>query len=181
MDGWSSPSGKSLWNFVIHLSNGQDILWKIGDFSNESHTADFLAQQIQLILEDIGVQKFVGIVTDAGSNVHSARNLISTKFPHILNIRCIAHSLNLITKDLIKHPFAKRIIQWCTAIVTYFKKSHRPKELLDLKILEKRIAGGGLKTYLDTRWTTVYEMLDSISRLEICLKEVLLYIILIIF
>ncbi|CAB4463255.1 unnamed protein product [Rhizophagus irregularis] len=64
LDGWTSPSGKSLWNFVIHL-----------------------------ILDDIGVQKFAG--------------------------------------------------------------------------------GGGLKTYLDTRWTTVYEMLESISRLEICLKEVI--------
>jgi len=49
-------------------------------------------------------------VTDAGSNVHSARKLISEKNPHILNIKCIAHSLNLITKDLIKHTFAKRII-----------------------------------------------------------------------
>ncbi|GBC45176.2 ribonuclease H-like domain-containing protein [Rhizophagus irregularis DAOM 181602=DAOM 197198] len=173
LDGWTSPSGKSLWNFVIHLSNGRDLLWKIGDFSGESHTAEFLVQQIQLVLDDIGVQKFAGIVTDAGSNVHSARNLISEKFPHIINVRCIAHALNLITKDLIKHEFAKRIIQWCTVIVTYFKKSHRPKELLNLKILEKKIGGGGLKTYLDTRWTTVYEMLESISRLEICLKEVI--------
>ncbi|GBC49556.1 ribonuclease H-like domain-containing protein [Rhizophagus irregularis DAOM 181602=DAOM 197198] len=173
LDGWTSPSGKSLWNFIIHLGNGRDILWKIRDFSDESHTAEFLAQQIQLIIEEIGIQKFAGIVTDAGSNVHSARNLISGKFPHILNIRCIAHSLNLITKDLIKHTFAKKIIQWYSVIVTYFKKSHRPKELLELKILEKQIDGGGLKTYLDTRWTTVYEMLNSISRLELCLKEVI--------
>jgi hypothetical protein len=172
LDGWTSPSGKSLWNFIIHFGNGRDILWKIRDFSGESHTAEFLAQQIQLIIEEIGIQKFAGIVTDAGSNVHSARNLISGRFPHILNIRCIAHSLNLITKDLIKHTFAKKIIQWCAVIVTYFKKSHRPKELLELKILEKQIDGGGLKTYLDTRWTTVYEMLNSISRLELCLKEV---------
>ncbi|GBB95973.1 hypothetical protein RclHR1_26530001 [Rhizophagus clarus] len=127
---------------------------------------------LTLVLDDIGAQKFAGIVTDAGSNVHAARNLLSEKFPHILNIRCIAHSLNLITKDLMKHAFAKRIIQWYMVIVTYFKKSHRPKELLDLKIQEKRILGGGLKTYLDTRWTMVHEMLDSISRLEICLKEI---------
>ena len=72
-----------------------------------------------------------------------------------------------------KHTFVKRIIQWCTVIVTYFKKSHRPKELLNLKISEKQIVGRGLKTYLDTRWTTVYEMLESISRLETCLKEVI--------
>ena len=59
--------------------------------------------------------------------------------------------------------------------MTYFKKSHRPKELLDSKISEKKIAGGGLKTYLETRWTTVHEILESISRLEIYPKEVLLF------
>ncbi|RGB38208.1 hypothetical protein C1646_755936 [Rhizophagus diaphanus] len=76
---------------------------------------------ILLIIEEIGIQKFA------------------------------AHSLNLITKDLIKHTFAKKIIQWCSVIVTYFKKLHRPKELLELKILEKQIDGEGLKTYLNTR------------------------------
>ncbi len=50
-------------------------------------------------------------MTNAGANVHSAQNLISGKFSHILNIQCIAYSLNLITKDLTKHTFAKRIIQ----------------------------------------------------------------------
>src|SRR3954466_15919172 len=97
-----SSSGKSLWNFVIHLGNGRDIFWKISDFSSESHTAEFLTRQIQSVLEDIGIYKFVGIMTDAGSNVHSARNLITGRFSHIFNIRCIAYLLNLITKDLIK-------------------------------------------------------------------------------
>ena len=115
-------------------------------------------------------------MTDVGSNVHSARKLISEKNPYILNIRCIVHSLNLIIKDLIKHTFAKRIIQWCVVIVTYFKKSYRPRDLLKSKISEKQIAGRGLKTYLDTKWTTIYEMLESIYRLEICLKEVYLFI-----
>src|SRR5205085_8872243 len=82
-------------------------------------------------------------------------------------------SFNLITKDLIKHLFASKIIQYCKTLVTYFKKSHLPNNLLMAKISEKNILGGGLKTYVDTRWTTVYEMLKSVYQLEICLKEVL--------
>src|SRR6266542_1053054 len=31
----------------------------------------------------------------------------------------------------------------------------------------------GLKIYLDKKWITIYEMLDSISQLEICLKEII--------
>ncbi|CAG8845161.1 29976_t:CDS:1, partial [Gigaspora margarita] len=71
----------------------------------------------------------------------------------------------------IKHPFAAKNIQWCKTLVTYFKKSHLPNNLLTTKITEKNIIGGGLKTYIDTRWTTVYDMLKSIYQLETCLKE----------
>ena len=91
-----------------------------------------------------------------------------------MNIRYIVHSFNLITKDLIKYPFASKIIQYYKTLVTYFKKSHLPNNLLMTKISEKNILGGGLKTYIDTRWTTVYAMLKSVYQLETCLKEVII-------
>ncbi|CAG8747698.1 11433_t:CDS:2, partial [Cetraspora pellucida] len=54
LDGWTSLTGKSLWNFVIYLDDGKDILCKIQDYSNTSHTAEFLITKIQKILNDIG-------------------------------------------------------------------------------------------------------------------------------
>ncbi|CAB5208636.1 unnamed protein product [Rhizophagus irregularis] len=90
LDGWTNPSGKSLWNFIIHLGNGWDILWKIRDFSGENYTAEFLAQQIQLIIEEIGIQKFAGIITDAGSNVINENSTIITSeaVKTIINRKC---------------------------------------------------------------------------------------------
>lgn len=161
-----------MWNFVIHTPDGKDILWHISDLSDQSHTAENLVQKIEEILNDIGVQKFSAIVTDSGSNINLARKIITQKYPHIINIRCMAHCLNLITKDFVKHAFATRILNWSNVITTYFKKSHLPQNLLEKKIKEKNIKGGGLKTYVSTRWTTAYEMLRSIIRLETCLKEV---------
>lgn len=172
LDGWTSPAGKSLWNFVIHTPDGKDILWRISDLSQESHTAENLSQKIEEILTEIGIQRFAAIVTDSAANINLARKFINQKYPHIINIRCMAHCLNLITKDFVKHTFAARILNWSSAIVTYFKKSHLPQSLLENKIKEKNIKGGGLKTYVSTRWTTAYEMLKSIFQLEVCLKEV---------
>ncbi|CAB5193515.1 unnamed protein product [Rhizophagus irregularis] len=147
IDGWTSPAGKS----KPHLS-----------------------QKIEAVLNEIGTNRFSAIVTDSGSNVNLARKIITHKFPHIINIKCMAHCLNLITKDFIKHTFATRILNWSNMITTYFKKSHLPQSLLEDKIKEKSIKGGGLKTYVSTRWVTAFEMLQSIFRLEICLKEVIL-------
>ncbi|PYY20821.1 MAG: hypothetical protein DMG62_21755 [Acidobacteria bacterium] len=86
LDGWTDPTGKSLWNFILHTSDGKDILWRIQDLSNQSHTGEYLAEKIEEILNDIGIQRFAAIVTDAGSNINLARQIITQKFPHILNI-----------------------------------------------------------------------------------------------
>ncbi len=164
---------------MIHTPDGKDILWRIQDLSDQSHTAEYLVQKIESILKDIGIQNFAAIVIDAGSNINLAQQIIMQRYPHIINIRCIAHCLNLVTKDFVKHAFATRILNWSSVITTYFKKSHLPQSLLEDKIKEKNIKGGGLKTYVSTRWTTAYEMLQSICRLETCLKEVVIFTLLV--
>ena len=57
---------------MIHTSDGKDILWCIQDLSHQSHTGEYLAQKIESVLSDIGIQNFAAVVTDAGSNVNSA-------------------------------------------------------------------------------------------------------------
>ncbi|CAG8716319.1 5242_t:CDS:2, partial [Gigaspora margarita] len=44
--------------------------------------------------------------------------------------------------------------------------------ILNQKILLHQISGSGLKTYVETRWTTVYECVSLIVRLKICLEEI---------
>ena len=79
-----------------------------------------------------------------------------------MNIRCVAHCYNLISKDIIQHTFAERMIQRANRIVQFFKKSHKAAAILKEKIRQHEISGGGLKTYIETRWTTVHECVSSI-------------------
>ncbi|CAG8561617.1 20231_t:CDS:2 [Dentiscutata erythropus] len=39
-------------------------------------------------------------------------------------------------------------------------------------IMQNQVNGGGLKTYIETRWTSVYECIFSIVRLKACLEEI---------
>ena len=88
-----------------------------------------------------------------------------------MSIRCIAHHVNLISTDICKTTFAKEVISKCQKIVKYFKQSHQAEEELCEKITNE-IKGGGLKTYVVTRWTTAWNCTDSILRLEQILKNV---------
>lgn len=60
----------------------------------------------------------------------------------------------------------------CNEIVKFFKKSHQGKALLENYTRDLKIEGGGLKTWVETRWTTMFDAVDSILRLKLALEKV---------
>jgi hypothetical protein len=79
----------------------KQFLYCLRDYTGSHHTGDFLATEIKTVMNSIGIEKFRAIVTDNGSNVRLARDLIVREYPNIINFRCIAHFLNLITKSIL--------------------------------------------------------------------------------
>ncbi len=107
-----------------------------------------------------------------------AKNLVNMKYNHIIPIRCIAHHVNLLTTDIMKHSYSKGIITKCMTIIKYFRHSHQAGATLSQEIENVLVKGGGLKGYCKTRWTTAWDCLESIRRCESSLHNVR-YIILI--
>ena len=56
----------------------------------------------------------------------------------------------------------------CQSVVTWFKSSHQAGELLRQMQHEQLIFGGGLQTSVKTRWSTAWDCLSSILRLQPC-------------
>jgi hypothetical protein len=57
--------------------------------------------------------------------------------------------------------------------VSFFKRSHIGGRLLADAASILKIDGGNLKTYCETRWTSMYETANSVSRLQTALEYVL--------
>ncbi|PKK55767.1 hypothetical protein RhiirC2_722271, partial [Rhizophagus irregularis] len=72
------------------------------------------------------------------------------------------------------HDMAKQTIKSCNRIISFFKRSHIVGKLLADAATTLQIEGGGLKTYSETRWTSMYEAANSVSRLRIALEHVLM-------
>ncbi|CAG8843726.1 4448_t:CDS:2, partial [Gigaspora margarita] len=130
-DGWSNPSNDSIWNFEL------------------------LAEKIANVLENIGPEKFSAVVTDSGANIKAARHIIAEQYLNILNLRCISHAVNLISRDICKTPFANRMLMHCNTVVSYFKRNH---------------FAGGLKRWVDTHWHTMYDCVFLIIRHKVPLE-----------
>lgn len=79
----------------------REFLYRLRDLSIIKHTAQNLASEIEDVLQKIGPDKFAAVVTDNAANCALARSIISEKYTFIVNTRCIAHCVNLITKDVL--------------------------------------------------------------------------------
>lgn len=172
MDGWTDPHGNSLWAFMLMTASRKEYLLSIEDLSDVRHTGEHLSKTIEEVISKVGTEKFIAIVSDNGSNVAAARKIITNKYSNIINVRCIAHCLNLISTSIVKIDEVKRIVRCANIITKYFKNSTLGSSWLNEAIKNKNIEGGGLKTYVETRWTTVFECVYSVWRLKDALQYV---------
>ena len=90
---------------MIITSDNKEYLYSLRNLSDLSQTSEVLEKEIDRVLTTIGTKKFAAVVTDNASAIANARKHISEKYPYILNIRCITHCVNLITKDILGNVF----------------------------------------------------------------------------
>lgn len=147
---------------MITTTDRKEYLVSLRNYSLESHTGEFLASEISSIIETIGTEKFAAVVTDSAANCRVAREKIQEKYPHISNIRCAAHAINLIASDLVKIEEIKSFITNCGKVTKYFNKSHQSLALLRQGLTNMKIKSEGLESWCQTRWGSLYMTTNSI-------------------
>ena len=166
-DGWTNLTGQSIYNYCLITEERKEYLWCTKNYSEISHhTGAFLGEEIISIVDNIGPEKLAAVVSDNAPDARVARKLLCEKYPHILNIRCMAHCINLITKDVCKHTLVIDVIKKVGAVHQYFTMSHASCQYLKDAIQSLYIKGGGLKSHTKTRWSTMWDCINSIIRLE---------------
>jgi hypothetical protein len=83
---WTSGTHRSIWNFIITTPSRKEYLYQLSDLSENSHTAVYLTEVIESIINKVGANKIAAIVSDNAANVRNARELIQEKHPNIENV-----------------------------------------------------------------------------------------------
>lgn len=113
---------ESVYNYIVTTDTQMEYLIALRDYSSDSHTSEFLTNEISSIIEQLGSDKFTAIITDNAFNCRVARQNIQQAYLHIWNLCCAAHAINLIASDLVKLEFIKKFISECgklTGILTH--------------------------------------------------------------
>ena len=83
------------------ITDSNEYLYLLRNLSMISHTANVIENEIDRVMSAVGPKKFAAVVSDNALAIVNARKRISEKHPHVLNIRCTVHFINLITKDIL--------------------------------------------------------------------------------
>ncbi|CAI9297917.1 unnamed protein product [Lactuca saligna] len=98
-DGWSDPTRKPLINFMATSCNGPLFLKAVNCFG-EVKDRFFIAELMKEVINEIGHENVVQIITDNAANCKAAGEIIESQFPHIYWTPCVVHTLNLALKNI---------------------------------------------------------------------------------
>ncbi|XP_044386945.1 uncharacterized protein [Triticum aestivum] len=156
-DSWTGPTGMSLINFMVYC-NTRMFFHKSIDASGQSQNSEFLYREIkQVVVEEIGHENVVQIVTDNGSNYKKAcKTLVEQpEFSHIVWQPCAAHTVNLMLKDIGKFPEVDVIVKSAKQICRFFYNHNNLHDSM------RKNVGGELIKPNATRFGTVFMFLES--------------------
>ncbi|XP_052110180.1 uncharacterized protein LOC107465083 [Arachis duranensis] len=117
-DGWPDQRQRTLINFLVYCSKGLCFV-KFVDASSMVKNASSLCDLFLEVIEWIGPDNVVHVVTDNAANYVAAGRLISKKFENIHWSPCAAHCLNLILKDISSMPHISSLATHASKITVF--------------------------------------------------------------
>lgn len=121
-DGWSNIKNESIINFVI--SKPQPLFVDFVMSKENKHDASYMAEQIEKVMKDHGLEKFFVIIGDNAANMKAAFTLINEKYPNIVTLGCLSHLLHLLCLDILQCTSIQNFLSHATEIVKTIKRSH---------------------------------------------------------
>jgi hypothetical protein len=65
-----------------------------------SKTKEYIAEKMLAVIDEVGAQNVVQVITDNAANCRAAAVIIEQKHPHIFWTPCVVHTLNLALKNI---------------------------------------------------------------------------------
>lgn len=175
MDGWSCCSGNNHIQFLC--ATPKPIYLKSVHPRSQSHTAEYIMQQISGILQDEEKltnrkpEDFAAIVSDHASNMVSAWKLLQEKYSWLICYGCGAHALELLSKDLRNIHTVSLNLEEIMMVCRFFRNHQVPKAILE----DMTLASLGRKltclTMVPTRWSSACAMTQRILEIRYCLQS----------
>lgn len=163
LDGWTDVSGSEI--VAVLLLDGSTRLY-IGNLNlrDKRHTAVNLYEALNDLLGD-RFARVKGIVTDNPRVMNRLRDMVVDKHPHVVEMGCCLHVLNLVCKTVISSNFVQPWAKKTSRLVSFFSNSLFWKNVLS-NFGKENNATRFLATYVEVRWYSFITMCQSVASHE---------------
>ena len=158
VDGWTDAQHCSVLGTVAGNTQSPGYVVDLKR-AEQAQDAEYLAKEIGRSIAELKERdiRVVSVVTDNANAMLKAGGSVAAAH-HTLSLNCMAHSINLVFKDVMGLFQAQ--LGHCTETVLFFKnRSEARREYLAARDL---LHGTMLKNSAETRWGTQWDMLDSL-------------------
>ncbi|KAL5544677.1 hypothetical protein UlMin_008461 [Ulmus minor] len=163
-NGWSDGKRRSITNFLINSPRGTVFLKSV-DTSGIIKNADNLFLLLDSVIEEIGEENVVQVVTDSASVYVKAGEMLMAKRNKLFWSPCAAHCLNLILCDIGDISIHKDTICKARKVTVYIYQHSWV-----LNLMRKHTKGRELIRPGATRFATSYLTLNSLEEKKIGLR-----------
>lgn len=126
-------------------------------------TGENIGADIENTISQIDHTKLSAVITDNASSMKKAWKLVAIRYPNVIFLGCVAHSLNLLIGDIMKLSWADTIMKNSKIIVKYFKSHQIPAAILKRYQLSNYNKQISLKLPVKTRWGSSAACLNSLQ------------------
>ncbi|MCL7022550.1 hypothetical protein MKW94_010602 [Papaver nudicaule] len=158
LDGWTDGKGLTHVNFVVDSPQGP-IFMKSADFSDSTGDVDAMVSLLSGIIEEVGVQNVVQIVTyTTVGSMEAVGKQITEKYKSIFWTVCASHCIGLMLEKIGMLGTGSRVVSKAKAI-TKFIYSHETV----LKLMRKHTGGFDLVSSSRIRSMVPFLILERIE------------------
>jgi hypothetical protein len=163
-DGWSDTRNRLLLNLLMVTPKGEKFLETVNT-SGDTKDADFIAQVVGKVIEDVGAEIVVQVCMDSAAICKAAGRKLEARFPHITFTPCTPHCLDLLLEDMGKLDWVSSIIAEAKTTLKFITNHHKSLALFrNLSKLELLKPG-------ETRFATNFIMLQRMHEVKASLQQ----------
>lgn len=122
LDGWTNIKNEPIINIIVFTPI--PYFYKFIETKQNRHTASYLFEETCKVLENIGSDKVMLIITDNAANMVKCGGMLENKYTNVKWVGCLAHTLNLLIGDVLKNEHVAKMISDATDIIKCVQHSH---------------------------------------------------------
>jgi hypothetical protein len=176
-DGWSSFRRDHYVNFLaVFTDESKKPLLLKAIKTDERQNGENIAKELDSVIQEVGEDKVVSIVTDNAANMKKAWKILQAKYPALIINGCGAHIMNLLVKDIVKLDRFSDIIEHSKFITSFVKNSNimcKRFERIQNNLHREEVISSKrtLAFVVETRWYTHHNCLKRVLENKLVFKQ----------